>query len=72
VYFRGSEVVEVTYDPQNYQKLTFFVRHRNWFVWVCAAIVLIFLVIVRKSSTYISEDDEWEKVGEMKINVPKG
>jgi apolipoprotein N-acyltransferase len=71
VYFRGSEVVEVTYDPNTYRQLTFFVRYGNWFVWVCLAIVACFIFLLRKEMTHVSEDEEWEKVSAMKINVPK-
>lgn len=71
VYFRGSEVVEVTYDPENFRKLTLFVRFGNWFVGVCAALVILLLFLVRRDSEFVSEEDEWERIKDLKIRVPE-
>jgi apolipoprotein N-acyltransferase len=69
VYFRGSEVVEVTYDPANFRKLTFFVQHPHWFLWMCGAIVALFLILVRGNWGH-SEEEEWAEVEKMKIRIP--
>ncbi len=71
VYFRGSEVVQVSYDPNTIQEFTFFVRYGNWFIVVCAASVIIFLLLLRRSPLDDEEEAEWERVSQMKIDIPK-
>ena len=71
IYFTGSETVEVTYDPKNFRSLTFYVRYGNWFVAVCAAIVILFFLLIRGRSGSLTEDEEWEQVGSLKIQVPE-
>ncbi len=70
VYFRGSEVVDVTYDPRNYQKLTFFVQYGNWFIGVCVLILLLFWFLVIRKSNAMTEEEEWAKVEKMKLKIP--
>jgi apolipoprotein N-acyltransferase len=71
VYFRGGGVVEVTYDPQTYRKLTFFVRYGNWFIAVCGGLLILFLILVRRVPGAMSEEEEWQEVEKMKFTVPK-
>lgn len=70
VYFRGSEVVEVSYIPHTLREQTFFVRYGNWFIWVCAAVVILFLLLLRRAPPDREEEEEWERVGRMKIDIP--
>ena len=70
IYFRGSEVVEVTYNPKTYRQLTFFVRHGNWFIWVCLGLITFFVLLLRRELTHVSEDDEWEAIKDLKIQTP--
>lgn len=70
IYFRGSEVVEVTYNPRTYRQLTFYVRYGDWFIWACVAVIAVFLLLLRRSATYVSEDDEWDAIKDLKIERP--
>lgn len=70
VYFRGSEVVDVTYDPRNLQKLTFFVQYGNWFIGVCVLILFLFWLVVIRKTGAMTEEEEWMEVEKIKLNVP--
>lgn len=69
VYFRGGEVVSVTFDPVNYQKLTVFAKYGNWFVGVCTGMILLFVVLMRTISRRLSEDEQWEQIKDLQLNV---
>ena len=70
IYFRGSEVVEVTYNPNTYRNLTFYVRHGDWFLWVCVVLIGLLVLMLRREVTHVSEDDEWEAIKDLKIIPP--
>lgn len=38
VFFRGAEVMEISRDRAWKGKLSFYVRHGDWFVWLCVAL----------------------------------
>lgn len=40
VYFRGAQTVTVNRDARWYQRQSFYVQHGDWFVVVCAALLL--------------------------------
>ena len=69
VYFRGSEVVEVTYNPKTYRDLTFYVVYGNWFLWVCLVIIGLLYYLLRRDVTHVSEDDEWDSIKDLKIST---
>lgn len=72
VYFRGSEVVSVTFDPDNYQMLTVFARFGSWFVAVCVGIILLLVILLRTKGGQLSEDEQWEQINDLKLKVPSG
>ena len=70
IYFRGGEVVEVSYNPQTLREQTFFVRYGNWFIWVCFALVVLFFLALRRTPPEEKEEVEWKRVSRMKLNLP--
>lgn len=44
IYFRGGDVLDVTYQPEWRNRSTFFVRYGNWFIALCALSQLTFFL----------------------------
>ena len=70
VYFRGSEVVDVSYNPKMYRQLTFYVKYGDWFLLVCLALIGLLFYALRREVTHVSEDDEWDAIKDLKIKPP--
>jgi apolipoprotein N-acyltransferase len=50
IYFRGAQTVTLTRDAHWHQRLSFYTRHGDWFVIVCAVLVIAgyYLVLMLK------------------------
>jgi apolipoprotein N-acyltransferase len=51
IYFRGQAVVSVTRDSRLIGQNSFYVTHGDWFVYVCAAVLLLGFGVLRQAST---------------------
>lgn len=68
IYYGGSKIFEVTYNPKTYRNLTFYVVYGNWFLWVCLVIIGLLYYLLRRDVTHVSEDDEWDSIKDLKIS----
>lgn len=70
IYFGGSTVFEITYNPKTYRDLTFYVKYGDWFLLVCVALIGLLFYFLRREVTHVSEDDEWDAIKDLKIKAP--
>lgn len=70
IYFSGSEVVEVSYNPHSVGEHTFFVTYGNWFIWAGSAVIVLFLLLLRRAPPGLEEEAEWKGLDRMKIKIP--
>jgi len=64
IYFRGSHTIPVTFDPRLNSRQSLYVKYGDWFVGLCAGLLLLGVGVVRRIADSEEDDEEaWEKLG---------